>query len=649
MSQVGFGVLGPVAAWDGAGGALALKGPRHREVLGRLLVARRRVVPVGTLVADLWTEPPAGAAGAVQTFVAALRRVLEPDRPPRAPAALLVTDGPGYALRAASEAVDAWRFEAAVGAAERLPPERAAVLLAEALGWWRGPAYAEFADRRWARAERSRLLELRLLAVERLAGARLALGAAELAVPELEAHLTEHPGREQAWRLLALAVHRTGRQGDALAVLRRARRTLAEQLGLDPGPELRRLEARMLAQDPGLADPAPGPEAIWQRAAAAYDRAVPEGSPARLESTVALLRGLAVTGADGLDAARQHRLAVVTAAEALGDPELTARVIGAFDVPALWPRGDDPAQARQVVAAAERTLAALPPGAAHDPARARLLATVAVESRGTRSPRGAAAAWQAEEIARRLDDPALLAFALNGVFLHCCDRAGSAAQRRRTGAELVALAQRHQLASFEVLGRLILLQARCSTGEFDAADREAEAVDRLADRHGRPLARVFTAGYRALRAAATGRSDEAADAYRALAPRLAGAAMPGVAAGLVPLALLGLRLRPGAPRPAVDRTADWGPYRPWLEPLLLLDAGRAPAARAALRALPEPDPGLLYEALCCLEIAGAAELADQPALERARDRLRPAAGELAGAGSGFLSFGAVDEWLAVGC
>ncbi|MGW6776243.1 AfsR/SARP family transcriptional regulator, partial [Streptomyces sp. NPDC055037] len=143
--RVGFGVLGPVTAWDGTGGTIALKGPRHRAVLARLIVARRGVVPVSRLVEDLWADPPPGAVGAVRTFVAALRRALEPERPPRAPAGLLITSGPGYALRAEPDTVDAWRFERAVAAAATLPPTDALARLEEALGWWRGPAYAEFA------------------------------------------------------------------------------------------------------------------------------------------------------------------------------------------------------------------------------------------------------------------------------------------------------------------------------------------------------------------------------------------------------------------------------------------------------------------------------------------------------------------------
>ncbi len=121
--------------------------------------------------------------------------------------------------------------------------------------------------------------------------------------------------------------------------------------------------------------------------------------------------------------------------------------------------------------------------------------------------------------------------------------------------------------------------------------------------------------------------------------------MPGLEQGLLPLALLGLRLAHGRPA-QVDPEADWGPYRPWAEPFALLAEGRDTEARAALRALPEPPPDLLYEALCCAEAALALALGDRPALRRTYDRLLPAAGEIAGAGSGLLTFGPVDGWLA---
>ncbi|MGW1623536.1 BTAD domain-containing putative transcriptional regulator [Streptomyces sp. NPDC002172] len=650
--EVGFGVLGPVTA-ERAGATLALKGPKHRAVLARLIVARRRVVPVARLVADLWEEPPPAAVGAVRTFVGDLRRALEPDRPPRTPARLLVTDGPGYALRA--EAVDAWRFEQAVEAAAQEEPARAAHRLREALELWRGPAYAEFADEEWCRGERGRLTELRLRAVELRAEALLAAGRAAEAVPDLDAHLTGHPWREEAWRLLALALYRTGRQGDALAVLRRARATLAGRLGLDPGRALQRLEADVLAHDPGL-DAERGATAarVWSRAAEAYDRNVAAGARARLESTVGLLRTLAVTGSGGPAAALEHRLAAITAAEESGDPELTARVIGAYDVPAIWPRSDDETGAARIVRAAEQALVRLPATPAQDAARCRLLATVALESRGTGSERAVAAAAEAEHLARRLDDPALLAFALNGVFMQSCTGTGLAPRRDAVGTELVALAARHGLVTYEVLGHLIRTHARAALSDFATADEHATAADRLAARHELPLVRVFTEGYRALRLAATGGTGHDGGgtgaveaAYREVGRLLDGAGMPGVRDGLLPFALLCLRLtgRPHGIRDAVDPAADWGPYLPWVRPALALAAGDETAARDALRGLPEPPADLVQEALWCVAAAVALALGDRPALRRCLSSLRPAAGQLAGAGSGFLTAGPVDVWL----
>ncbi|MFJ9706563.1 BTAD domain-containing putative transcriptional regulator [Streptomyces sp. NPDC101234] len=652
--EVVFGVLGPVTA-ERAGVPLALKGPRHRAVLARLIVARRRVVPVARLVADLWDEPPPTALGAVRTFVGDLRRALEPDRPPRTPARLLVTDGPGYALR--TDAVDARRFEKAVETAATEEPAQAALSLRTALELWRGPAYAEFADEEWAGAERARLAELRLRAVEQRAEALLAGGRAAEAVPDLDAHLTGHPWREEAWRLLALALYRTGRQGDALAVLRRARTTLADQLGLDPGPALRRLEAGILAQDPALDAEEPAATAaarVWSRATEAYDRTVAAGARARLESTVGLLRTLAVTGSGGLAAAREHRLAAITAAEDFGDPELTARVIGAYDVPAIWTRSDDPVGAHRIVEAAERALARLPATPAQDAARCRLLATIALESRGTGSARAAEAAAAAEHLARRLDDPALLAFALNGVFMQSCTRPGLAPRRDAIGTELIALSDRHGLVTYEVLGHLIRVQARAALADFTTADEHAAAADRLAARHELPLVRVFTTGYRAVRLAAEGEarpplaSGAVEDAYREVDRLLDGPGMPGVRDGLLPLALLCLRLagRPYGIREAVGPGAAWGPYLPWVRPALALAADDERAAREALRGLPEPPVDLVQEALWCVVAAAALDLDDRPTLRRCQEALRPAVGQLAGAGSGLLTAGPIDAWLA---
>ncbi|SCG57184.1 DNA-binding transcriptional activator of the SARP family [Micromonospora siamensis] len=640
--EVRFGVLGPVLAWDDAGVPIDLRGPAHRAVLARLVVARGHVVPVGRLVDDLWDEPPAGGVGAVRTFVAALRRALEPRRPPRQPARLLVTEGPGYALRAPADAVDAWWFEARVGRAAQAAPQRALEVLDEALGRWRGPAYADFADAPWARAERHRLDQLRLQAVELRAGTLLTLGRAAEVVPDLDAQVAEHPWREESWRLLALALYRAGRQGDALAVLRRARELLRDQLGVDPGPRLRQAETDILRQADQPADGAA--ERIWAKAAATYDRAVAAGARGRLESTVGLLRSLAVAGAGGLTAAREQRYPAIAAAERLGDPELTARVIGGYDVPAIWTRSDDPAQAARIVDAAERALAGLDPGSP-DGARARLLATIAVESRGTRADRGPQAAREAERMARALGDPALLAFTLNGVWMQTFHRAGLAPERDAIGAELVALSSRHGLTTYEILGHLVRLQARGALGDLTGADEHAAAVDRLAERDERPLAGVFTRWYRAMRLAATGAAvPRARDAYREAAAHLDGAGMPGVERGLLPLALLCLDTWHGQPT-ALDEDTDWGPYAPWARPLVLLARDRPADAARALRRTPQPPRDLLFEALWVLTGEAAIRLDDRARMRRARDELTPAVGELAGAGSGMLTVGPVAHHL----
>lgn len=645
MTVPRFGVLGPVLAWDETGEPLDLKGPRHRAVLARLLIAHGRVVPVSTIVQDLWDDPREGGKGAVQTFVSALRRTLEPQRQARAAARVLITQGPGYALRAETDAVDAWRFERAVAGAATAAPGPARDLLTEALGWWRGPAYAEFADEPWARVERARLEELRLTAVERLAQARMALGYAADAIPDLDAHVAEHPWREEAWRLLALALYRSGRQGDALAVLRRARELLAEELGIDPGAGLTAMETDILRRADHLdADGGTAADRVWEQATAAYDRTVASGAKARLESTVGLLRSLATAGGSGLEAARQQRLSTIEAAEQLGDAELTARVIGNYDVPGIWTRSDDAEQAAHIVAAAERTLARLP-GDAHDTARARLLVTIAIESRGIRGDRGLQAARAAEEIARGLDDPALLASALSGKFMHTFHGAGLAPERDAIGQELLAVSTRHGLATFEILGHLIRMQALGALGDFARANEHATAADVLAARHETPLVTVFTTWYRAMRAAATGASVAAAEAgYRRAAELLVGSGMPGVERGILPLALLCLRVAQGLPAD-FDADTDWGPYEPWARPHLLLANHHRAEAATALRRIPDPAPDLLLEALWCLTARAAIALDDQRLMERSRIELSSATSEIAGAGSGMLTAGPVSQYL----
>jgi len=642
-----FGVLGPTVAWDDGGRPVALKGPRHRAVLARLLAARGRVVPLNVLIDDLWDTPPDGAAAAVRTFVAALRRSLEPNRPPRAPATLLVTEGPGYAVRPGPDAVDAWAFERMVVESAGMPPHRSRELLDAALATWRGPAYADFDEMDWARSERVRLEQLRLVAVERRAGALLTLGLEVDAVPELDAHVTEHPWREEGWRLLGLALYRCGRQGESLAVLRRARARLADELGIDPSPALRQLEIDVLQQSPKLDRDRDGTDTarVFTAAATAYERAAGGGSRARLESAVSLLRSLAVTGGAGLTAAREQRLATITAAEKLGDPVLTARVIGSYDVPGVWARSDDPEQAAHVVAAARRALAALPDG--NDSVRCRLLAVVAMESRGTRDRAAMDAAAESERLARALDDPALLAHALSGVFMQSFHRCGLAPERDSIGREILGLARRHALVNFEVLGHLIRMQALGGLGHFDDADHQADAVEALGALHERPLVTPFVTWYRAMRRAASGIPwREAESAYRSASASLEDAGMTGVDRGILPLAVLCLRVWQKRPI-EFDRDTDWGPYAPWARPLLLLADGRREQAAAAARSLPDPPADHLAEALWALAATAAVEVHDTALMRRSHAALAPAAGQIAGAAAGLLTAGPVDDYLAM--
>ena len=239
--------------------SIDLGGRRQRAVLAVLLLARGEIVPADSLVEAVWGEHAAGTAlGALQSYVSHLRRSLQPDAPARGRSAVIAREGPGYCVRLPLDAVDAWRFEALLGAAETATRvEDSAALLREALDLWAGPALAEYADEPWAAADVARLDELRLVGRERLLAARLDREEPGLLVPELEAMVAEDPLREERWRLLALALYRGQRQADALAALRRARTRLADELGVDPGPALRELEAAVLAQAPSLLVPRP--------------------------------------------------------------------------------------------------------------------------------------------------------------------------------------------------------------------------------------------------------------------------------------------------------------------------------------------------------------------------------------------------------
>ena len=245
-----FCVLGPLEGYvDGR--SVPVGGGRQRALLGMLLIHAGEIVSRGRLIEELWDgSPPSSGSQSLDVYVSRLRKAFRDAGADE----VLITRAPGYLLNA--EETDARRFEAlaaegreALGAGD---PERAVRLLGEALALWRGRAYVELADEHWARPESERLEELRLQAIEDRMDAELALGRHSAVVAELELLAGQHPTRERVVGQYMLALYRSGRQADALAAYRTARSALVEKLGLEPGPELRRLEAAVLAQDPGL-------------------------------------------------------------------------------------------------------------------------------------------------------------------------------------------------------------------------------------------------------------------------------------------------------------------------------------------------------------------------------------------------------------
>ena len=281
-------VLGELTATR-QGAVVDLGGRRQRAVLAALVIMRDQAVTADKLAHCVWGEAaPANTTGAIQAYVSHLRRRLEPEAGARRRDGVIASSGAGYVLRLGPETVDAWCFERAVDAAASLAPTDAARTLDEALRLWRGPPYAEYAGESWVEAETVRLTELRAVARERLLAARLQLGDAALLVGELEAMVVDDPLREERWRLLVLALYRSQRQADALSALRRARTILAEELGVDPGPALRSLEAEVLAQSPTLDAPAPP---VTVAGSASGDVAAPTDLVDRARET-AVLRGL---------------------------------------------------------------------------------------------------------------------------------------------------------------------------------------------------------------------------------------------------------------------------------------------------------------------------------------------------------------------
>ena len=246
--MIRYRLLGPVEA------PAKLPGGKPRALLARLLLEPGRVVPVDTLVDDLWREPPASAHKVVQVYVSQLRKVLGADA--------IETRAPGYLARATADESDLGRFEQlAERARGTSDPARKAALMREALDLWRGPALAEFRGEPFAEAAARRLAELRLYALEERIDAELELGEHARLVPELEALVEEEPLRERPRGQLMVALYRCGRQAEALAHYRSGRALLVDELGIEPAPALQELERAILRQEEALAEPQGRPRA----------------------------------------------------------------------------------------------------------------------------------------------------------------------------------------------------------------------------------------------------------------------------------------------------------------------------------------------------------------------------------------------------
>ncbi|WP_244298463.1 BTAD domain-containing putative transcriptional regulator [Micromonospora cremea] len=333
MTAVQFGVLGPLAVTTDAGEPVVVPGTKVRALLADLLTSRNQVVSADRLIDDLWgDDAPANPAGALQVRVSQLRRALN-DAEPGA-REMIESRPPGYLLRAS--AIDADRF---AELARCTDVER----LTEALALWRGEAYADVGAAEFVRAEATRLAEQRLTVHERLAEARVLRGEHDLVAADLAELVARHPLREGLRAVQLRALYAAGRQSEALDSYAELRDRLAEELGLDPGPELVALHRRILEQDAGLSAP-PKAAIIRNSLPAQLDELVGRAEAlAELRALLPRQRLVTLVGPGGVG---KTRLATETARTQsfpdgvhlvelaplpAGDPRVAEQVLGALD------------------------------------------------------------------------------------------------------------------------------------------------------------------------------------------------------------------------------------------------------------------------------------------------------------------------------
>ncbi|MFI8321763.1 BTAD domain-containing putative transcriptional regulator [Streptomyces sp. NPDC085529] len=378
-----FGVLGPLAVWTDDGAEVTVPEAKVRALLACLLTHRGEVVPADRLVDEVWPhDPPARPAGVLQNKVWRLRRALEEAEP--GARRLLVSRPPGYVLEAPPAGVDADRFlDLAERAGAAADPAVRAGLLGDALAEWRGPALADFADEEFARVAAARLEERRLSVLEERAEARLALGLHVEVADELAGPVALHPLRERLRAVHLRALYLSGRQSEALTGYEEVRTRLAEDLGVDPGPELAALHRAILTHSadltpaptraPATAPPqAPGAPAALPVPGPAVPAALTGliGRDAAVEELGALLRTgrlVTLTGSGGVG---KTRLALAAAAHAAGEFPGGVRLV---ELAALDRAGDGrrrdtaSAEVREAVGRAAGVRDDVPPAPGTDP------------------------------------------------------------------------------------------------------------------------------------------------------------------------------------------------------------------------------------------------------------------------------------------